>query len=72
MLEPIIPTFFSKWCSESIPEECYLQAIDEICRRKAEAQNKDYDFVIVSDTMIVDRDDETKAIKSRIVYPMQG
>ena len=76
MLEPIIPTIFSKGvdADESIPKGMpILQAIDEICRRKAEAAKpKDYDFIIVSDTMIVDPDDETKAVESRIVYPMQG
>ncbi|MBI20245.1 MAG: hypothetical protein CMB73_06680 [Euryarchaeota archaeon] len=66
MLEPIIPTIFSKGvdADESIPKGMpILKAIDEICRRKAEAaKSKDYEFIIVSDTMIVDPDDETKAI----------
>ena len=42
MLEPIIPTLFSKGvdADESIPKGMpILQAIDEICRRKADAQN---------------------------------
>ena len=66
MLESIIPALFFKGvdADESIPEGIpILQAIDEICRRKAEAsKSEDYDIIIVSDTMIVDPDDETKAI----------
>ena len=66
MLEPIIPTLFSKGvdADESIPEGIpIMQAIDEICRRKANAsKSEEYDIIIVSDTMIVDPDYETKAI----------
>lgn len=66
MLESIIPALFSKGvdADESVPEGMpILQAIDEICRRKADAsKSEDYDLIIVSDTMIVDPDDETKAI----------
>ena len=66
MLESIIPALFSKGvdADESIPKGMpILQAIDEICKRKADAaKSEDYDFIIVSDTMIVDPDDETKAI----------
>ena len=66
MLESIVPKLFSKGvdADESIPEGIsILQAIDIICRRKADAADtENYDIVIVSDTMIVDPDDETKAI----------
>ena len=73
MLEQIIPELFSKGvdADESIPEGMPIsQAINEICRRKADAsKSEDYDLIIVSDTMIVDPDDETKAIGKPDSFP---